>query len=260
MITFTWYGTASVLLDINGEKLLFDPFFRMNDKLKKPNIKEFSEVDFIFNTHPHFDHLCDLPKILQVSKAKFYGTPTAYLRLETQGVDVENRVEILCPHDHIKTKNAEIFVHRTKHVKNDIWLVLRTALRILSKFQFKKALSVLKTHKQFLMGGDIVAFEIRAEGKTIVIFGSAGFDERAKLPKEIDFLIWPFQGRSNMNGYSKKIVSQINPKNVILDHFDNAFPPITNTIKTTKFAKIMKKECKNMKIITPKYKKPVVLQ
>ncbi len=259
MINFTWFGTATVLLEINGEKLLFDPFFRMNDKLKKPDIKEFSEVDCIFNTHPHFDHLCDIPEILKISKAQFYGTPTAYLRLETQGVDVEKRVEILCPHDYIKTKNAEIFVHRTKHVKNDVWLVLRTAFRILFKFQFKKALKILKTHKQFLMGGDIVAFEIKTEGKTILIFGSAGFDERAKLPREVDYLVWPFQGRSNMEKYSKKIVMSLNPKVVILDHFDNAFPPITNTIKTTKFTKMMKKECKNMKIITPKYKKTITL-
>ena len=63
MIKFTWLGTATIKFDIDGEKTLFDPFFRMNDKLEKPELKEFCEVDYIFNTHPHLDHACDLPLI-----------------------------------------------------------------------------------------------------------------------------------------------------------------------------------------------------
>lgn len=47
MIKFTWLGTATIKFDIEGEKLLFDPFFRMNDKLEKPELKEFCEVDYI---------------------------------------------------------------------------------------------------------------------------------------------------------------------------------------------------------------------
>lgn len=258
MIKFTWYGTASVLLDLDGEKILFDPFFRMNSKLEQPKLEEFCDVDYIFNTHPHFDHLCDLPKILKNTKAKFYGTPTAYLRLETQGVDVEKKVEILCPHEHIQTKNADIFIHRTRHVKNDVFLILRTAFRIIFKFKFKKALQILSAHHKFLMGGDIVAYEVRAKDKTILIFGSAGFDENANLPENVDVLIWPFQGRSNISSYSQKIISRIKPKLVILDHFDNAFPPITNNIKTQKFVNKMKSKQK-LKVIVPKYKRTINL-
>lgn len=257
MIKLTWFGTATVLLDIDGEKLLFDPFFRMNKKLPKPELKEFCDVDYIFNTHPHFDHLCDVPLILKNSKARFFGTPTAYLRLETQGVDVDNRVEILCPHDKITTKKAEIVLHRTFHVKNDVFIVLKTALKIIFKFQFKKALQILKTHKQFLMGGDIVAFEVRAQGKKILIFGSAGFDKRANLPDDVDVLVWPFQGRIFMTRYSLPIVKQIAPKKIVLSHFDNAFPPITGHVNTKKFLRVMKRKMPDIETIEPTYKKSI---
>jgi len=259
MIKLTWYGTATILLEIDDEKLLFDPFFRMNKKLEQPQLKEFCDVDYIFNTHPHFDHLCDLPEILKNTKAKIYGTPTMYLRLETQSVDVDNKTEILCPHETLKTKNTTVSLHRSKHVTNNLGIILKTAFRIIFKFQFKKAIKILKTHNNFRMDGDIVAFEINAQNKKILLFGSAGFDEKAILPKDVDILIWPYQGRTHMAKYSLPIIEKINPKMVILDHFDDAFPPITGKVDTKKFMKIMSKKHPAIKVILPEYKKSIIL-
>lgn len=39
MINITWYGTATILMEIDGTKLLFDPFFRMNKKLEQPKLE-----------------------------------------------------------------------------------------------------------------------------------------------------------------------------------------------------------------------------
>ncbi len=255
MIKFTWFGTASVLIEIDGEKLLFDPFFRMNEKLEQPDLDVFCNVDYIFNTHPHFDHLCDVPQILENSNAKLYGTATAYLRLETQGVDVENKVEILCPHESLKTSHAEIFAHRSKHIKNNLAIVLITVLRGLSRFDIAKAVKILKKHKNFLMSGDIVAFEVKTQGKTILLFGSAGIDQSVNLPKDVDVLVWPYQGRTNMAKYSLPIIEKINPKVIVLDHFDDSFPPITGKVNTNKFVEFMKKKHPEIKVIVPKYAK-----
>lgn len=258
-MNFTWFGTATVLLDVDGEKLLFDPFFRMNKKLEQPQMEEFCKVDYIFNTHPHFDHLCDLPKILKNTEAKLYGLPTAYLRLQDQGVDLENKVKILCPHEAMRTKNAEICLRRSFHVTNNFGIILKTAVRMLCKFQLKKGLKILKLHNNFRMGGDICAFEVNSHGKTILIFGSAGFDERANLPQNVDVLVWPFQGRTNMEKYSLSIIEKIKPKKIILDHFDDAFPPITGKIDTKKFVKLMATLHPEIEVIVPKFKVPIKL-
>lgn len=253
MIEITWFGTATILLNVNGEKLLFDPFFRMNKKLGKPKLEEFCGVDYIFNTHPHFDHLRDLPEILQNTNAEFYGTPTAYLRLEAKNSNLEKE-NILCQHSEVKIKNGTVKVYRAKHVKNDFSIIMKTALRIIFKCKFKQAKKILKEHNEFRMGGDIVAFEVSCDGKKILLFGSAGFDDCADIPKDVDILIWPFQGRSNMTKYSLPIIEKINPKTIILDHFDDAFPPITGLINTDKFVSVMKKKHPEIEVITPKYK------
>ena len=259
MIELTWYGTATILLNIDGEKFLFDPFFRMNKKLEQPKLKEFCEVDYIFNTHPHFDHLCDLPKILKNTNAKLYGTPTAYLRLETQGIDSLHQVEILHNNETMTTSKATVTARKSLHVSNDLGIVLKTALKILFTFQIHKAYKLLKMHHKYLMCGDIIAFEVNAVDKTILIFGSAGFDNKMKIPKKVDVLVWPFQGRTNMTKYSLPIIEKIKPKTVILDHFDDAFPPVTTHINTEKFINVMKKKHPEIKVIVPKYKEKIEL-
>lgn len=257
MIELTWFGTATILLNVDGEKLLFDPFFRRNKKLEQPDIKEFRQVDYIFNTHSHFDHLCDVPKILEKSKAKFYGSSTAYLRLKKQKVDVAKKAVVLHYNETRNLKNCSIKVYQSQHVKNDVGIVLLTALKILFTFQIHKACKLLSLHHKYLMGGSIMAFEIRAGGKTILIFGSAGVDKNVKLPEDVDVLVWPFQGRSNMTKYSLSIIKKLRPKLVILDHFDNAFPPVTSNVKTAKFSKIIAKN--GIKLIVPTYKEKIIL-
>ena len=56
-----------------------------------------------------------------------------------------------------------------------------------------------------------------------------------------------------MTKYSLPIIEKIGPKTVILDHFDNAFPPITGHINADKFVKTMAKKFPDMKVIVPKY-------
>ena len=65
-----------------------------------------------------------------------------------------------------------------------------------------------------------------------------------KIPKKVDVLVWPFQGRTNITKYSLPIIEKIKPKTIILDHFDDAFPPVTTHINTEKFLKCFEKYCK----------------
>ena len=254
IIELTWFGTATILLNIDGEKLLFDPFFRRNKKLEQPDIKEFTHVDYIFNTHSHFDHLCDVPEILVRSSAKIYGSSTAYLRLKKQKVNVAKRAVVLHYNETRNLKKCSLKVYQSQHVRNDIGIILLTALKILFTFQIHKAWKLLRMHHKYLMGGSVMAFEVKANGKTILIFGSAGVDKNVKLPSGVDVLVWPFQGRSNMTKYSLPIIEKINPKVVILDHFDNVFPPVTGNVNTSKFVKVMAKKHPDIKVIVPKYK------
>ena len=59
-----WYGTATILLEQDGTRLLFDPFLSLNANTFKPPIDELSKVDNILVTHGHLDHIVDIPAIL----------------------------------------------------------------------------------------------------------------------------------------------------------------------------------------------------
>ena len=56
-ITHTWFGHATQMLDVNGTKLLIDPFFSGNPAatLTADKVK----ADYILVSHGHGDHVGD---------------------------------------------------------------------------------------------------------------------------------------------------------------------------------------------------------
>jgi L-ascorbate metabolism protein UlaG (beta-lactamase superfamily) len=56
-VSVTWHGHATLSLDINGQKVLVDPFFSGNPaaKITADNV----EADYILLTHAHGDHVAD---------------------------------------------------------------------------------------------------------------------------------------------------------------------------------------------------------
>ena len=107
------------------------------------------------------------------------------------------------------------------------------------------------------MKNQIYAYEILADNKKIFLMGSTGKMKNYKYPTDIDILVLPFQGRSNMARYSLSIIEKIKPKTIILDHFDDAYPPITKHIDTSKFIKLMKGKHPEITVIEPKYGKEI---
>lgn len=258
MIKLTWLGTATILLDVQGEKLLFDPFFRMNQKLEQPPLKTFSEVDYIFNTHAHLDHASSLPLILKNTSAIVYAPPSTLDCLKREDVDL-NKTKTLQLEQKITTKFTKVITHENKHIKFDFPLILKTIFRSLAKFQMLKAIKLLKLNKKYQMKDDIFSFEVQAENKKLLIIGSAGYEEDQEYPKDVDILVWPFQGRSNMEKYSMPIIEKINPKTVILDHFDNSYPPITTHVKTNNFIETMKEKHPEINVIEPEFGESITL-
>lgn len=56
-VSITWHGHATLSLDINGQKVLVDPFFSGNPAAKTS--ADDVEADFILLTHAHGDHVAD---------------------------------------------------------------------------------------------------------------------------------------------------------------------------------------------------------
>src|SRR5476651_2523920 len=64
----TFYGHATVGLEIDGKKLLFDPFITPNPQAKHIDIHSL-KPDYILISHGHGDHIADLEAIQKDSGA-----------------------------------------------------------------------------------------------------------------------------------------------------------------------------------------------
>ena len=125
--------------------------------------------------------------------------------------------------------------YQSRHCRFDLWTVLSVALSPRTYLHAKDAVSLLKQTGKWKIKDDIFAFEISGGGKRVLVLGSAGMDEGTEYPKDADLLVFPYQGRAGMHRYMKRFLQRFRPRAVMLDHFDDAFPPLTHTIGTRKF-------------------------
>ncbi len=64
----TYYGHSCFAAEINGKRLLFDPFIIQNPLAKAVDIKNI-KADYIFVSHAHFDHMADAAAIANQTNA-----------------------------------------------------------------------------------------------------------------------------------------------------------------------------------------------
>ena len=61
-MNITYYGHSCFSVEINGKKLLFDPFISPNDLAKKIDVNQI-QADYILVSHGHNDHIADAESI-----------------------------------------------------------------------------------------------------------------------------------------------------------------------------------------------------
>lgn len=69
----TYYGHACFLAEINGKRILFDPFITPNELASKIDINSI-QADYIFLSHGHGDHVADVEAIYKNTKATLVST------------------------------------------------------------------------------------------------------------------------------------------------------------------------------------------
>lgn len=83
---FTYYGQSCFLVEVNGKKLLFDPFITGNE-LAATISADTIEADYIFVSHGHGDHVADLVSVAKRTKAKCIAAAEVSDWLNKQGVE-----------------------------------------------------------------------------------------------------------------------------------------------------------------------------
>ena len=81
----TYYGHSCFLVDVNGKKILFDPFITPNELAKDIDINTI-QCDYIAISHGHFDHIADAVVIAKNTNATIICAYELYEWFQKQGL------------------------------------------------------------------------------------------------------------------------------------------------------------------------------
>lgn len=82
----TYYGHSCFQVEIEGKKILFDPFITYNELAKDIDVNSI-ETDYIFLSHGHADHIADCVSIAQRTGCKVVANWEIHEWLNKQGVN-----------------------------------------------------------------------------------------------------------------------------------------------------------------------------
>lgn len=250
-----WYGTATIGIDDGKTKLLFDPFVRMNKRIETTPVEGFMGFDAVFVTHGHFDHIYSIPQLAEKDKAvPVYCTQTPRKTLMSKGVP-EDRFKVIKPDDVIQIGDFTIRPRRFRHIVFDPIYILTVVPR--SIIMLPRLFWQAYMNRKMPEGGEIVAYEIEAEGKKIFLTGSFREYPKEVYPDDIDLLILANGGSVFVPEKTKKFIDRYQPKKILVDHFDNAFPPVTREVSVERLRRMTKKRHPAIEFIIPEICKPI---
>ena len=253
----TWYGTATIGIDDGKTKILFDPFVRMNKRINTTPVEGFVGFDAVLVTHGHFDHIYSIPELVQKDKSvPVYCTQTPKQTLMKEGVP-EDRFVTIKPDDVIQIGDFTIRPRRFRHIVFDPFYILTVVPQCIT--MLPRLLWQAKMNRKMPEGGEIVAYEIEAEGKKIFLTGSFREYPSEVYPDDIDLLILANGGSIFVPEKTKGFIDKYRPAKILVDHFDNAFPPVTRNVSVERFKKGINKKHPEIEFIVPEICKAIEL-
>ncbi len=253
----TWYGTATVGIDDGKTKLLFDPFVRMNKHIETTPLEEFVGFDAVLVTHGHFDHIYSIPALTEKDKnVPIYCTETPKKTLMEKGVSQE-QIKTIKPNDVIQIGDYTIRVRRFRHIIFDPIYILSVVPKCI--VGFPRLFWQAYLNHQMPEGGEIVAYDIEAHGKKIFLTGSFREHPDEIYPEDVDLLILANGGSVFVPEKTKGFIDRYHPKKIFVDHFDDAFPPLTRNVSVKRLKSTVKKNHPEIEFIVPEICKSVEL-
>ena len=247
----TWYGTATIGIDDGNTKLLFDPFVRMNLRMRKTTtqVDGFTGFDAIFVTHGHFDHIYSIPEIMRLDeKVPVYCTETPKKTLVGRGAPAD-RIHVIRPMDEITAGAFTVRVWKFRHVVFDPWYILSVMPKCVVEFPVLFWQAYI--NKKMPDKGEIVAYEILCRDKRIFLTGSFRDTPEIDYPHDMDLLVLANGGCTYVPERTADFIAKYKPKAILVDHFDNAFPPATREMDLTRLKNTVARNHPDIRFIIP---------
>ena len=201
-------------------------------------------------THGHFDHIIQIPAVYAGGSAAIHATATPCRTMKERGMS-EKQLDVISPGWRYNAGSISVRAYHGRHCRFDSLLVIKTAFRYLRPGNLRHGLRLLQCNMDYPENGEILFYELECGGKRLQIMGSMGLDPDEEYPTGADLLVLPYQGKSDPAEYAASLVGRLKPKAVLLDHYDDSFPPMTALVDTSEFEKLMREKynipCRAMK-------------
>lgn len=247
-----WCGTATLIAESKGRRLLFDPYLKSCSKKVPPvPMDEARAADAIFITHPHLDHFSDADAFSQ-------GRIPVYVSARGREIAERNKqdtsvMRTIEAGDTVRVGDMEVRAYRGRHCVFDAPTVLGVLFSPRTWLHFFRAVRLLRAAARYRIArDDVFVYAVSDGDKEIVLLGSAGMAEDETYSHEPDLLIFPYQGMSRMHRKILPFLDRFRPKSVMIDHFDDAFPPVSKTVRTDRFPAAVKKRLPHAEALIPK--------
>ena len=224
-----WHGTASVEAVCGQGRILFDPFVPLKGSPVDVKLADFDGFTDIFVTHGHIDHISDLPKIVHRNPdVRIYCTQTPAVTLVRKGVPEKNLKRI----SYGQELQVQGFTVRTFHGRHAVLPMgdVGRGLKMLGSPALGNLPHIIRECLQCKENGETVFYEIEADGKRVCLMGSLNLREDEDYPVGADLLVLPYNGWNDNLPPAVETIERLRPKRVVLDHWDDTFPPLTGPL------------------------------
>ncbi len=237
-----WLGAACWLLEWQQTKILLDPFFH-RPRDAKPVLPigpaDLPPLDYLLVTHAHWDHFADAPALAVENARQSYLPKAALGDLERRHRRTRTADRKRGPNDwhgvvggeRIVLDGLTIAFHHIGTERFDlatIWDATKKLRKGGNLESFQGAYRFLSGH---LYGACFaISFELHEPALTVVFFGNLAIDVSAVqlACPQIDLCVLPYcPANTDWLHESVCVASRLDPKLVLVHHFDQFFPPVT---------------------------------
>src|SRR5450830_76569 len=240
MPDFQWLGTAGFRITREDKVILIDPYLTRNERARpvqglRP--ADMADADYIFISNGHFDHIADVPEIMETADAEVYCSPVTAQTLMNQGVPA-GKLHPLSGGDSVTLEGFSVSVTACNHIKFDRKLVVNTIPRLLG--EIRRLLPYLRG----MPAGPVLNTFFDFGDTTVLHLGSLGLTPERVTSLGVpppDILLIPLQGHSRICRMAAELVAVLRPRVVVPEHHDDFFPPISRMINIEPFRVMVKK-------------------
>lgn len=222
-LCYRWLGVAGLEFTANDYTLLIDPFFTRPGKLALISgqrvradaalvAQHIQRADAVLVTHAHYDHLMDVPVILRQTGACAYGSPNTCAVLAIHDIPGE-KIGCIHPGDHLSLGPFEVDVMPAAHTPIPFQRLFNGPME--KRIQVKPRLPLRLMDYRMDVN---YSFRISVGGQVILVGNYT-------VPADVLF-ISPYRNGRTL----EEAVRRINPRQVILIHWDDFTRPISSPL------------------------------